>query len=172
MMGSSSIAKVPDEIRIPRKIVRMVGELHARGYQWLRLIPFIYEVGSWRGGVTPVANVLASHGAMPADYEWGILPQYSSASARDYFGWEDARHATPSRLADLFLERFPDVARQGYGADWVYAGWYQEMLHLTHPGTLPIAHGNHSLPSDREMEWVGAPPLRSMPLPPPGWVRR
>jgi hypothetical protein len=162
---------VPDEIRIPRKIVRMVAELHVRGYQWLRLVPFIYDLGSWRGGITPVSNILARHGAMAADYDQAILPQYTSASMREYFGWKDARHATPSQLAELFIERFPRVAREGYGSDWMYAGWYSEMLHLTHPGTLPIAYGNMSGPSETQMLWVGEPPVRSIPLPPPGWVR-
>ena len=149
----------------------MVAELHLRGYQWLRITPSMYKVGSWRCGITPASNVLARHGAIAADYHPRILPQYSSAMQRNFFDWKDARNATPGQLADLFIQRFPQVAREGCGSDWMYAGWFTEMLHLTWPGTLPIAHGNYSGPSETEMETIGAPPLRSVPLPPPGWVR-
>jgi hypothetical protein len=168
---SSMKPTVPDEIRIPRKVLAMVAELHLRGYQWLRITPFIYEVGSWRCGITPVSNILAAHGAMPDRYDPSILPQYSSAMGRNYFGWDDAPQATPRQLAERFIHRFPAVVREGYGSDWVYVGWFSEMLHLSYPGTLPISHGNMSGPSATEMEFVGAPPLRSIPLPPPGWVR-
>jgi hypothetical protein len=164
------IQPVPEHIRIPRKVVRMVADLHLRGYQRLRIVPFIYETGSWRCGVTPVSNVLAAHGAMAADYDPGILPQYSSAMGRDFFGWTDARHAPIPRLAELFIQRFPAVVREGYGSDWTYAGWFLEMLHLTYPATLPIAHGNYSEPSMTHMESTGAPPARPISLPPPGWA--
>lgn len=160
------------DIRVHRKILRMVAELHVRGYQWLRIVPHIASVGAWRCGVTPVSNILAEHGALPDSWDWDILPQYSSASGRQYFDWDDAAHATPSRLADLFLQRFPRIARQGYGSDWVYAGWFIEMLHLTYPESLPIAQGDYySIPPDR-LGAIGHEPLRPIPMPPPGWVRR
>jgi len=62
---------------------------------------------------------------------WDTLAaHYSSGSEREYFNWKDAGHATPSKLADLFIERFPEIAAAGRGSDWLYAGWYLDMLHL------------------------------------------
>jgi hypothetical protein len=67
---------------------------------------------------------------------------YTSASGRSYFGWEDLKYASPSRLADAFVERFPRLVREGAGSDWEYSGWYVEMLHRTHPDRLPVAYGD------------------------------
>ena len=40
-----------------------------------------------------------------------------------------------------FVERFPSVVEAGRGSDWPYAGWYMEMLRLTHPDQFPYAVG-------------------------------
>jgi hypothetical protein len=77
-----------------------------------------------------------------------LTAHYTSGQERKYFGWEDAAHLTPSRLAELFIERFPDIAEAGRGSDWVYAGWYLDMLHLTYPDTFPIAYADRGLPRD------------------------
>ncbi len=150
-----------------RTMLRMIAELHVRGYQRLRIIPHIAEVGAWRCGITPATNVRADHGALPIDWEPGRLPQYSSASGTDYFEWGGVSHLSASQLAERFIARFPDVAAEGYGPDWAYAGWYIDMLHRTYPDALPIAtaaylNADHYLATTREGVIV--------PLPPPGWA--
>jgi hypothetical protein len=117
----------------------MIAELHLRGYQQLRVVPHLYHLGTWRCGITPRSNTLRVHGAMAKSWHFDILPQYTSASERDYFGWTDRRTASPSELADPFVDRFPRVAAAGMGEDFEYAGWYSWMLHLTFPGLLPIS---------------------------------
>lgn len=132
------------EIRVARKILRMTVELHIRGYQRMRIVPGISPSGMhWRCSLTPIDNIADDHGALAkrADPELGA--HYSDASGRDYFGWTDARHASPSKLADLFLERFPALARRGLGPDWGYAGWLQHVLALTYPSRLPVAYGDY-----------------------------
>jgi hypothetical protein len=49
--------------------LRLVVELQALGYRQLRIVPFVYEVNSWRCGVGPVSDILASHGAMAASFD-------------------------------------------------------------------------------------------------------
>jgi hypothetical protein len=153
-------------MRSCRKVLRMVAELHVRGYQLLRAVPHLYHLGTWRCGVTPKSNTLVSHGALAKSWSWEVLPQYSSASGRLYFGWEDARHTTPSQMADLFIQRFPAVVAEGVGKDWAYAGWYVWMLHLTYPAGLPIAQAEFELPKG-QMGVVGEV-KRYIELPPPG----
>ena len=95
------------------------------------------------------------------------LPEYTSGQGENYFGWEDASHASPSQLADIFIKRFPRIAEAGYGADWTYAGWYMEMLHLTYPESFPIAYADWDLPKDH-MPSTGRDNNIKIPLPPSG----
>ena len=136
------MSKVPDELRPARKLLRAVADLHTRGYQRLRIIPYYYEgIGSWHCDISPAQWVSSSHGAQldksaPRDE----LAKYTNASRREYWGWEDKSHFSPSELAGVFLERFPRLSALGYGQDWLYAGWFQYMLHVTFPDALPIAN--------------------------------
>jgi hypothetical protein len=129
-----------------RRVLRMISELHVRGYQRLRIIPHLYSLGTWRCGITFKENVRSDHGALPCDWDFANTPQYTSADGRECFGWPDAERATQTQLAELFLKRFPEVSRRGFGSDWEYAGWFSWMLHETYPDCLPIAEAN-TLPS-------------------------
>jgi len=129
-----------------RKVLRMVAELHNRGYQRIRISPGMSPSGnSWRCLVTPVTNICKDHGAMTIFYE-DMTAKYTSANEREFFGWDDCAHVAPSTLAELFISRFPEIARAGKGADWAYAGWYQEMMWLTYPNSFPIAFADWELP--------------------------
>ncbi|MBI5306956.1 MAG: hypothetical protein HZB37_01110 [Planctomycetes bacterium] len=145
----------------------MVAELHLRGYQRLRIAPGMSPSGChWRCTITPVNNISRNHGARIAS--WGILSaDYTSGQGQNYFGWKDASHANPNQLADLFIKRFPRIAEAGYGSDWIYAGWYIEMLHLTYPDSFPIAYADWDLPDDYLLS-TGKDNKVRIPLPPPG----
>lgn len=130
------------EITNCRRLLRMASELHIRGYQKLRVVPHLYSIGTWRCGITSSDNICRDHGAMACRWDWEYTPQYTSASGRKCFDWQDAERATPSRLADMFLEQFPEVCRRGYGSDWEYAGWLSWMLHETYPDCLPVSQGD------------------------------
>jgi len=154
------------DYRVYRKVLRMVGELHLRGYQKLRIAPGMSASGMhWRCSVTPASNVLASHGAMLQD--WERAAHYSSGMEGGYFNWTDAAHCSPSRLAELFLVRFPEIAAAGYGSDWLYAGWYVEMLHQTYPDLFPIAYADWDVAGER-LETTGGRAGIRLALPPPG----
>ena len=148
-----------------RKVLMMIQELHVRGYQRLRIIPFIYHLGTWRCGVTEAANVHIDHGAMAVDSDAARRPQHTSADGTAYFGWKDAEHASPSGLARRFLERFPRLAEAGYGPDWCYAGWYNHLLHVTWKRGLPYVHAGHHPP--RPYLYMTESDVR-IPLPPAG----
>ncbi|MBK7703844.1 MAG: hypothetical protein IPI34_13630 [bacterium] len=150
-----------------RKVLLMVSELHVRGYQRLRISPGVSPTGfHWRCNITPASNILSSHGAILAEAS-DLVACYSSASEASYFNWKDAAHLTPSRMAVLFMERYSSLVRAGHGSDWLYAGWYQEMLGITYPDLFPIAYDD-----DGDMEdclgAIGGREGVTIPLPPPG----
>jgi hypothetical protein len=73
-------------------------------------------------------------------------------------------------LARRFADRFPNIAHAGEGSDWLYAGWYVEMLHLTFPNRLPIAFTYEGMPRGN-LPTISIGPSESevvVPLPPPG----
>ena len=150
-----------------RNVLRLVQSLHLRGYQRLRIAPSMSPSGMhWRCAITPVSNILRAHGAMLAHHD-RLAAHYTSADGRAYFGWTDATHQGPDRLAEWFVARFPEIAEAGRGSDWLYAGWYVEMLHLTYPASFPIAFADWETPANCLATVGDAGPAR-VPLPPPG----
>jgi hypothetical protein len=148
----------------------MVQELHARGYQRLRIAPGMSPSGAyWRCSVVPVANILQTNGAMLKDWN-GLAAHYSMGQEQEYFGWADAADANAVRLADLFIERFPDIAAAGFGADWTYGGWYQDMMRLTAPDVLPVAYADHFDDDIDGLSCIGGERAKGLviPRPPPG----
>jgi hypothetical protein len=156
------------EYRAYRKVLRMVAELHVRGYQRLRIAPGMAPSGCyWRCSITPVTNISSRNGARMLSWD-KLSVHYTSGHEREYFGWKDAAHVTPSRLAELFIERFPAIVEAGRGSDSVYVGWYLEMLYLTYPNNFPIAYADWDLPGDY-LTTTGERLDIRVPLPPPGW---
>lgn len=162
-------------IRYCRNVLRVIAELHLRGYQRLRIGPGLSSSGFfWRCAITPVSNILIDHGALLLDYQ-GPVAKYTVSMGNQYWGWTDATDLAPSDLADLFVERFPDIVMQGKGRDWLYAGWYVEMLSLTYPDLLPIAYADHlertlDTPQLHTWKWGGGREV-FIPMPPPGEAR-
>lgn len=152
------------EVRLCRRVLSMVSELHLRGYQRLRIAPGLSGQGVWRCSVTNVTNVLHSNGALLREPTLAV--HYSSDAGRHCFDWPDAGHLTAGRLAEVFIERFPDVCQPSYGADWLYAGWYLDMLHRTYPDALPIADTGTG--PFRGLLGTCGGPHHELPPPPPG----
>ena len=153
------------EIRRARLVLLMLHELHKAGYQRLRIAPGMAASGCyWRCAITPITNILKTHGAMLRDSSTDAA-HYSTGMQNKYFRWEDAQKDTARQLAAKFIERFPDIVQKGFGRDWEYAGWYVEMLGLAENGHLPVAYA----------DWYGENPNylakdaeRELPFPPPG----
>ena len=126
------------------KILQMVGVLHSRGYQRLRVFPYVREMW-WRCELAPAELFDPAKGACfeskPEYDEIGLVARVSSAGGSHPFKWrQDISPIPVERLADLFLLSFPAIARDSQGSDRAYAEWYQEMLMHTSPLILPIAY--------------------------------
>lgn len=143
-------------LRRSLRLLSMVAELHKAGYQRLRIAAGMSPSGCyWRCHITPMDNVLAN-GWEPLDWANG-LASYTTGDEDRYFGWSDAPGKSARQLAQLFLERFPDLARRGTGRDRPYAGWFVGMLGAAESGRLPVFFADWDLdPVDAEMP---PPPL-------------
>jgi hypothetical protein len=157
-----------------RTVLLLLHELHLRGHQRLRAVPAMEPSGKyWQCAIAPVDLVSRDHGACLASgkREDSRLATYTSRDRDRYFGWTDVYpYAGPQELATLFVERFPELVEAGSGSDWSYAGWYMEMLRLTHPDQFPYALAKHKVPGGYLPTASPArhrPPLR-IALPPPG----
>lgn len=127
-------------IRRCARVLRAVHELHRKGYQRLRVIPYFGSTNHWRCVVTYSGAVCSQHGAWgPEDGYW--CAKYTSAMGNEYFEWPDAKNDTAVDLAAKLLDRFPHLRHLGAGRDWSYVGWYTEMMTYADRGELPVAVG-------------------------------
>ena len=134
-----------------RKVLRMVGTLHARGFQQLRIFPYAREMW-WRCEIAPGALFDAANGACmetrASSEKQGLVARVSSGDGCHLFGWkEDIGAMSIAKMSDMFLDRFPAIAAMSQGADWAYAGWYQEMLLKLSSKLLPIAYSTDAYES-------------------------
>ena len=174
-------------IRRAVRVLAMVGELHRRGYQKLRVMPFMSPSGNaWRCCIGPDTLFYRNHGAYLHDTGLSDEPQSTSLIARyttgadHFFDWQDADHDDARTLADKFLARFTELARQGEGWSYAYAGWYQRLLGLAERGWMPVVIDDDgcstkkiNLYDRRPAEWrTGNGKEPSLPLPPAGKSQR
>jgi hypothetical protein len=178
--------EVSPGIAYGRKLLQAVAELHVRGHQKLRIVANVGGPGCWRCVVVPSHYVQQSHGARlspmagTATYDvyhgddentYGrYAAKYSSSEGESFWQTKGAAYMSPPQLARRFLKLYPELAKLSYGQDWVYAGWYQHMLHATYPDALPIAFNDNSYDDDAcptdHMITIGRE-VR-LPMPPPG----
>ena len=179
-------------IRRAVRVLAVVGELHKRGNQRLRVMPFMSPSGAyWRCWIGPVKFFYQNHGAI-LDEESAVGPdeevqertsvaRYTSGQENEYFGWKDAQGDDVRSLADKFVTRFRILADGGKGWDYPYAGWYQRLLGLAEAGWLPVVLKDyHTVSYDcipledlRPREWSAGQEERPiLPVPPPGKLRK
>jgi hypothetical protein len=158
------LSGAPPENPLYRRCVRvlsMVHELHKAGYQRLRILPMMSPSGvHWRGVITFADNV-ATDGYRILREEDDLVARYTSGQDNEYFGWKDATHASARELADLFLQRFPEIARKGEGLDWAYAGWLTDVL-----GYAELGEGKGGL-VHLIQDWENDPAYMARWTPPP-----
>ena len=173
------------------RVLSMVGELHKRGHQLLRVMPFMSPRGNhWRCWIGPVKFFYRNHGAilhelMPGSddeaQERACIAWYTSGQTNQYSGWKDAQMDDVRSLADKFLNRFRLVADSSRGWDYPYAGWYQRLLGLAEAGWLPVVLRDYSevsydrIPLDdvRPREWhLDQEEVPVLALPPPGELQQ
>lgn len=150
---------------ICRRLLYMVAELHAMGYEQTRIAPGVAPSGLfWRLSVTAASNTEPEHGALMRDFDRGA--NYSSGAGAEYFEWTDASDDSPAELARKFVARFPEIAKEAKGSDPEYVRWYREMLRATEPDGLISAYADWPSGEDRLEIFYGSS-TEAIPLPPP-----
>jgi hypothetical protein len=135
------------------RLLAMVLELHKAGFQKLRVVPGMSPSGChWRCHVTTADNI-QENGWEPIDWEHGIA-QYTSGDENSYFGWSDSPGKSARELAQMLLDRMPDMARRGAGIDHLYAGWFLTLLGAAEAGEFPVFYADY----DIEVPEIGLPP--------------
>ncbi len=169
---------VPVDRSLPRRVLRMVRELHRMGFGHLRAAPYMYQngyiapPGNWSCSVVPAIVMNSENGAI-SDGErlnqlretLGITQHHDPFETRGNhrpFEWMDALFDTPAQLAKKFLSRFRDLCFIGWGGDPAYAQWYDQMLDATAPnGVFYPVHGENDRVATAytaEDPWLPAPP--------------
>ncbi|WP_347909865.1 ADP-ribosylglycohydrolase family protein [Pseudomonas grandcourensis] len=145
------------------RMVEMSHELHVRGFQKIRIFPYLSPSGYWRLEWAPAEN-FSSAIRPPRGTNERLIARYSSGSGWRAFEWEGVQSLTIGEMAQQFLRQFPELARAGQGQDWPYAGWLTTLLGEVRKGRFPylIADGDVDLSRGIPMS-VGEP----FPFPPP-----
>jgi hypothetical protein len=157
------------------RVLRMVGVLHGKGFHGLRVLPYEY----------PLAYRIELYPARYADTDGvkyrselidaqpnrrHLVARHSGASDEQYFGWEDVAGVDAHDLALEFLKRFPDLARESFGLDYAYAGWFSTLLQVCEYGFLPYRYAEYEEEGralhlrslgDTKMDWFPLPPSPS-----------
>ena len=92
-----------------RRVLLMVKELHAMGFERMRAAPYMHPL-AWRCPVVPAAWTLTDHGGLVADVAFAdsfarsltlneVRHTYSSADSQQPFQWTSAAFMTPKELA-------------------------------------------------------------------------
>ena len=171
-------------VRRAVRVLAMVGELHRRGYQRIRVMPFMSPSGNhWRCWISPDTLFYRDHGAYLRDTDFSetqsasLSARYTSGDENHYFGWADSEDDDARSLADKFLVRFSRLAGEGEGWSYTYAGWYQRLLGLADRGWLPVVISDNSMSSLKKINLHDLRPAEwraegdkdpSLPLPPSG----
>lgn len=164
-----------------RVILQMIGELHERGYESIRLCPTLSNSGMhWIAWLASAEQVLPHHGAilhptamiqaMRSSPTEALAACYTSAHEFRFFGWNDAAEDSPAQLAARFVDRFPTISAEGKRPDPNYVAWYKNMILQTEPEGLPSIYASSpetSLMENNGLVVLGMSGSDSIVLPPP-----
>lgn len=162
-------------IRRAQRLLSMVAELHKQGFQLLRVMPFLHDIGTWRLYIGAKDWFSERNGAWIEDALDPRLARYTSADRNRYFGWRDATNDDARALAAKFISRFPEIAAAARGRDWEYVGWYVQMMGWAEVGHLPVVMAEHLAQSPAAMRYMpllGMEDRKVLPTAPPGRWRR
>ncbi len=123
------------EVQRACAILGAVHTLHRAGFQRLRVAAGTPPgAAHWRCLVTHAGNV-RPNGWEPVDSGTDTV---TYTSAQSSIGWDATGGVNDCRrLATDFVEKYPDLAMRGAGADWPYAGWFTWLLGRAESGRLP-----------------------------------
>jgi hypothetical protein len=188
---SFNVSQHPEpHVRRAVRVLAMVGELHKRGFQRLRVMPHMSPSGlHWRCAIGSADYFYRNHGArLLKDYPFfdgdnqqqttAVVAHYTSGHENHYFGWNDSERDSARSLADKFVNRFSRLVDSGGGWDYPYAGWFLRVLGLAEAGWIPFVFADYAGVRfdfmhlmdvrSREGNVNHSKKTPALPLPPPG----
>lgn len=145
------------------RLIEMTHELHAMGYQKIRIFPSFAPSGChWRVQWVP-DSAFDSALELAQTPEEPESARYSSGAGWQPFNWRGVRELSAKEMAEQFVRQYPALARAGAGDDWAYAGWFTRLLGEARNGHLPYFVADWETPSHVVPMSRGG----SLPLPPP-----
>ncbi len=126
----------------PRRILEGVRQLHERGYEQFRILPYMSPSGMhWRVEIAEAAAIDDSEGYVAYRNE-NVVLRYSTGSGPEFADTIVDRSTEPDEVADLILASMPWV--QEHVPDSAYADWYARLMRLVAAqGALPIAFADY-----------------------------
>jgi hypothetical protein len=158
------------------RLIKMMVELHRRGFQLLRIFPYEYPL-AWRLRIAPKSWFSSRNGTYIDPSHFGDQDiedaTHSSSNGLKYFGLENLERLDAEHLAGEFASAFPRLCQAGLGRDWEYAGWLSELSgHISRTKELPFVMAEYFEPGPSDLTYL---PLRDyargtevtkFPLPP------
>ena len=164
------------EYRNVLRLLGMVHELHKQGWQRLRIHSGLSPSGGyWRCALFPLG---LTHEEQDLYYDQQgpniLVARYTTGDERQYFGWNDCAKDDSRHLAQKFIERFPTISEMSRGRDWVYAGWFTELLGHGEHGRFPVSYWDamtdECVAKMNRAVWLEPGDELAFPLPPPQGV--
>lgn len=142
----SSADVVPSSFR---RVLLVLSELHRMGFgrlraaTWMHQNGYIEPPGRWSCAIVPSVVLKDDHGAMTDGTRENELravldivqhhDPWMSLGSQPPFGWSGMCFESPRILAEKFLTTFRELCFIGWGQDYAYQRWYEEMLTATAP---------------------------------------
>lgn len=126
------------DLSAPRALLEAVRILHERGYEGVRVYPYIYGTGHWRCELSTVGQPLRSGER---------FLHYSSANNWKFTSQDPDEARTPEQIADR-LQSIPGLERTRFACP-AYRIWYRVLLHHIGPDALPY-HADEYFDAMRE----------------------
>ena len=129
-----------EEYKVCLKILEVVDVLHKRGYELIRIFPYMAPSGCyWRCTISTKDHFDKQYGLRPLDAPDDEMIYYSTGAMYEYLEGINGKRATVEEIADEVLKRYPKIAEKGKGSDSDYMTWYEKLISLMREGKLPVA---------------------------------
>lgn len=152
-----------DSKKAAARLLGMVECLHEKGYELIRIMPYLSGMGSWRCTIGAKHDFDREYGIRTISQDNSRYAYYTSADGFFYFGWVDSETLTEEQLADRFLVEFPEIAKDGMGQDAAYMDWFKMILTEARQRNFPyvIAEDFNGMQSG----YLGSTADKHLPLP-------
>lgn len=119
-------------------IIRMVAELHKRGYQRMRLCCSLSPSGCYlRTILTYKENVDSVTGCIVRDF-FNFDEKAEEKIVLISSPWKEHDKADAVDLAEMFLSLFPAFCCNCHGSDSEYVYWFEKVVKLADEGKFPV----------------------------------